>query len=399
MVTPAVLHLEDDRIGYLSAAGTAGKVFSGKLKIISAAPSGRTLFAAMRESYTLAGFAWAASGANGAYVSGPTAQAKYYRSQFDSKYKDPRGFPRPITNAGSQAACEATTGAGTFFWDTGTSKMYVHMWDGRLPDQADGWLWAESAYRFEIQQALSTNAGVILLENLEFLSNTGTALNAGCRYRPQTTGAVNTAIYGVKGCLVYGTSSNGFESYDGSITVFENNHARYCHVDGLNYHSFVTTGTKGEFISVYEYDCSAFDMGWTGWADQAALSNSANGSTSHDSLHTFRANTVVGDCHGAPIADVNGVHSINYNVQSSGPGSTPTFNSCFWHDAYLGAGTTKKMYLWGCSGWDNGDTTVNVLDNTAQAAGAIGDIYVSYWRGQTNGAVIGTLKDFAGNTL
>jgi hypothetical protein len=58
------------------------------------------------------------------------------------------------------------------------------------------------------------------------------------------------------------------------------------------------------------------------------------------------------------------------------------------------------MYLWGCSAFDGGDTSVILLDNAGAPNGeANGQIYVKYWRGQTTGTVVGTLKDWSGNTL
>jgi hypothetical protein len=395
-VSPAVIHMKDDWVGYLSAGSTAGVVFSGKFKIIGEGPTGRTRFVSMRESYDAAFFNFVASGSAGAYVSNALTSNDYYRAQFDRKYLDARGIPMPIVVAASQAACEATP--GTFWWDSGTFKVYVHMIDNRKPNPADGWMYTRSAYRTELQQALDTVAGVILVENLEFCANSGAVSTAAFRYRPVTTGAPTLARMGMKNCLAYG-NGNGFEIYDADVIVKENCHARYSHVDGHNYHSFVTTGQKGEFITVYEYDCSAYDNGFNLFPDQVALSASSNGSTSHDSMHIVRANVFCGDCNGAVIADVNGVHSLNYNVQAARPKGTGSPKACFWHDAYQGVGTTKKMFLWGCSAFDDGDTTVSLIDYTAQGGGQNGDIHVQYWLGQTYGKVVGPLKDFAGTVL
>ena len=397
--SPAIVHLEDDWIGYLSS-DSSPKIFSGKIKLKGEGPSGRTGIFGMRESYDAASFAFSSSGASGAFVS-TTASAKQYRAQFDGKYRDAQGIPRPLTVAADQATCETTP--GTFFYDSGSTYLYVHLFDGRSPDPGlDGWIFAESAYDSEFQQSLTTSAGIWLLENIEFCNNVGaTASGAGCRYRPQTSGSVNTAILGLKNVLSFGSQDNGFELYDGSITVVENCHAGYNRTDGLNYHSFVTTGTKGEYITVYEYDCSAKYSGFDGMDDQQSLSASANGTTSHDSMHIMRCNTITYSCNGAIIADVNGVLSLNYNVQGSLPTGTAAPQSIFWHEKYFGEGTTKLMYLWGCAAFDHGDTDTNLIDNTAQAGGSAndGEVRVQYWRGQTDGAVVGTLKDWDGADL
>ena len=397
-VSPAIINIEDEWIGYLSS-GSTPKSFTGQLKIKSVHSSGRTIIAAMRESYDVASFSWASSGASNAYVSS-TASAKYYRSQVDTKYKDVNGIPRPITNAGSQAACETTP--GTFYWSG--SALYVHMWDGRIPDPADGWMYSESPYDFEIQQGGTSASDIILLENMKFLSNNGaTTSGAGMRYRPVTTGSATAAMFGCKNCLVYGNHDNGFEIYDADVVVMEDCHARYNRADGLNYHSFVTTGTKGEYMTVYEYNCTSFDSGFGGWADQIALGTSTNGSTSHDSLHIIRINTVAGGCNGAVIADVNGVHSLNYNVTASHPddGGTSAWPYCFWHEKYLTAGATNIMYLWGCSAHTDEDVSVDIISNLNQAGGSAsdGEIRVKYWQGEITDQVVGTLYDWSGTAL
>lgn len=404
--TPAIIHVEDDWLGYLSS-GSGTKVFSGKIKIIGEGPRGRTFISPMRDDYNTASFGFSASGGNGAYVS-TTASAKQYRAQWDFKFLDNKGLARPLIAAVDQAACEAATGAGSFFYDSGSTYLYVHMWDGRLPDPNTGgapdWAYAESPYDFECHQSLATSAGVMLFENIEFGSHLGTSsIQNGLRYRPVTTGAVNAAVFGMKGCLTHGSGGNGFQIYDAYTTVLEDCHTAHNAVDAFNYHTFVTTGTKGEFISIYEHNCTSRYSGYEGWNDSAALSASSNGSTCHDSSHILRTNTICANANGSVIADVNGVHSLNFNVHAGEPddGGTASPKALFWHEKYVGVGTTKIMYLWGCGGHDNGDTDVNLIDNTAQAGGSTqdGEVRVKYWRGQKDGAVVGTLKDWDGNDL
>jgi hypothetical protein len=402
MTLPAVLHVEDEIVGYFSKATTGGgTAVSGKLKVKSASPSGRTIFAAMRESYTLATFAWAASGSEGAFVS-TTAAAKYYRAQFDADVKDANGIPTPITAAADIATCQATP--GTYFYDSGTTYLYVHMADGRVPDPADGWLYAESPYVHWWLQALTTNAGVLLFEDCDFLANTGQAPSATFRFRPVTAGASedpNESYVGLRNCLAYGGASSLFEFYDAGVVALDNCHARYSRRDGFNYHSFRTADTKGEYITVYEHDCTALDAGYDGFADQVALGTSENGSSAHDSMHVVRTNCVHGTTRGAVVADVNGVHSLNYNVGASDPGAAAVPRALYWHEKYLGAGTTKEMLLWGCYGTDGGDEDVFITSDAQQDGGSenAGDITLEHWHGQSGGAIQGVAKDAEGNTL
>ena len=400
MTLPAVLNIQDEILGYLSNSGTAGVTFTGKLKIKSASPSGRTIIAAMRESYTVGTFSWAASGANGAYVSS-TASAKYYRAQFDARFKDEKGIPAPIRSAASAAACQTTR--GTYFWD-GASSLYVHMYDDRIPDPATGWLYTESPYRLELQQTLTTSAGVLLMENLDFLSNTGTAQLAGFRYRPSYAGSsavINGNQIGFRNCNGYGASGNQFEIYDADVVAMDNCHARWSRFDGFNYHSFRTIDVKGEYMTVYENGCTSFFAGYDGFADQPALSTSTNGSTAHDSMHILRTNGSFGACRGAVVADVNGVHSLNYNIGAGDPGAAADPKALYWHEKYLSAGTTKEMLLWGCYGSNSGDAATFITTNVAQAGGSAnnGTIKIQHWRGQPDGAISGAATDINGNPL
>ena len=391
--SPAVIHLEDEWIGSASSNGN-NKVFSGKLKVVSDHPSGYTRFQSMRESDTAALFAF--SDSSGAYLSTTNSGKRVVRSMFDCKVLDENGIPMPMANAASIADCRAT--AGTFYNDA--AGLYVHMLDGRKPDPADGWIANNAESDVEFQQSLSTSDGVILLEGVQITGNLGTAAKAALRYRPVTTGGENTAIFGVKNCKTYGAAGNGLEVFDASITVTEGHVSAYNRRDGTNYHSFVTTGTKGEYITVYEYDSVAYESGYDGWHDQAAQSNSANACTSHDSMHLLCANVVGHNTHGATHAHVNGVCAVLLNVQGGGIDGTGSPKAVFWHDNYLGSGSNPIMFLWGCSAAsDDGDTyLITSISQVGDNATYNGDIRISNWMGQ-DGLTFGALKDWSGDLL
>lgn len=394
--SPAVINLLDAEVGVtsLDPAVSASSIYSGKLKIKGR--SARTLFHCRREEETVSTFAWAASGTAGAYVSTAARCAGIFRAHFDGNLRDEHDIPRPLTLAADVATCQATP--GTFFWSS--PSLYIHMWDGRIPDPDNGWIYHEARSLYNFKQSLTTSAGIILLENLEFMANAGTLDGIGnMRYQNVTTGSANSAMFGMRNCISYGGNANGFQVYDAAIAAIDNCHTAYNHADGFNYHSFVTTGAKGSFMTVYEVNCTARHSGFTGFPDQPALSASANATTAHDSIRIMRINPFGADCHGAPLADVNGVLSVNLNPNMAHPGSGASPKSLYWHDNYLGAGPSSGMYIWRGRGNNDGDATVNLLDNTAQSGGQTGQIYLKFWRGQTNGAVVGTLKDWSGNVL
>jgi len=401
-VSPAVIQLEDDWIGFLSAGGTTGKVVSGKFKFKGKSQTSRTRMVAMREDRTLATFAWVPSGTQGAFVTTTAAIGLPYRSMFDRNYLDDQGIGTPLTSAASIAECQATPGT---FYANGTTELYVHMLDNRMPDPADGWIYTQSSYRCEIQQAL-LSGGIVLFEDMEFCSNNGTAGGAALRYRQQTTGSADTCYLGLKNIAVYGPSGNALELYDASVQVLEGCATRWTGKDGFNHHSFVTTGTKGEYITVYVYDSVSQDNGNVGFYDQYAggvADTSSNAFTCHDSIHIMRWNIVCDRTNGASIADVNGCHSLLYNAQVGQAIGTASPRAGVWHDRYGAAGTTQIMYAWGLNVSDGGDSTMALMDTTGQAdSGLNGDIRIAYYRGQLNGKVggaSGNYKDWSGAAL
>jgi|GEM_PF-7101940 len=384
---PAVVHLEDDFYG-INGSNFIDKIFDGSVKLIGEgayANTGRTLFSGMNENLSAANFAWTANG--GAYVS-TNGNAIQLRSQFDGNYVDDKGIPMPIKYVATQAECISTP--GTFHWATGNT-LTVHMIDGRIPDPYDGWISNRSPYDFEIQSSVSD--ATILLENIGFTSNLGTAKKAVFRYRPQTI-AVNNVRLGLRNCTAFGGNSNGFQIYDAEISVFDNCHSKYCASDGFNYHSFITTGTKGEYMTVYENDCTGHFFGVVPFDNQPALGTSENASSCHDNIHILRTNSIMSDCNGAVVADVLGSVSVNLNVTAGNPTGTASPRACFWNDGALATGANDGMWLWGCSAYDDGDPTTLIFSNTTG-----GSLYIKNWLGQVNGSTIGEIKDFSGNVI
>lgn len=396
-VEPAIIYLMDEWIGYLSIVNLSA-TWNGRFKIASGHPSGKTRICNMREEYSQATFNFNYEGSGCWSTSEASTSSTIFSylgyASFDAKYPDENGGAMPLPQAASSAACIATP--GTQFHDSVGKKKYIHLIDGRKPNPADGWIYSFPVGGWNVQQA-STSAGVFLLENLHFYLNAGSADNAGVRYR-HSTSAVNDSRYGVKGCLSYGASGNGFEIYDAQIVAISNSKARYNRRDNFNYHSFVSTGTKGAYMTVYEYCCNGAFAGYDGFANQPSLSASCNASSAHDSINIERTSCNHGGGNGATIADVNGCVSVNWFVKA-GPATGGIPKSCFWQENYLKAGTYDGMWLWGCQAHNNGDSSVKLITNEAQADNQNGQVYVKYWQGQTNGAIVGSLKDFAGNLI
>lgn len=397
-VSPAVIHLLDEWVGYQNRT-PAVMNWTGKFKFKSDHASGVTRGQGTRESYVKATFAWVDEGGGCWSTTEASTSATIFDSlgaaMFDANFPDADGIAMPLPDVGSSAACIATPGSQ--YHDEASRKKWVHLIDGREPDPYDGWIYCQAATSWQDVQL--ADDGVLLYEGIHVYGNLETSTTAIFRYRHTTTAANNSKL-GKKNCAAVGGSGNGFESYDAKIMAFSGCIGRYNHADNYNYHSFQTTGVDGEWITVYEYNCKGSHAGYNAsWYNQPALGTSCNASTAHDSIHIERVNCTHLGGNGATVADVNGCVSVNWGVTAGAATGTASPKACFWHEKYNHAGTYEGMWLWGCSADDDGDSNVLLLTNQGQTGGDgsnDGEIRVKHWRGQTDGAVTGTIKRFDG---
>lgn len=386
-----IIHLLDNYVGYLSLASLALSSFSGRnVKVKGEGAAGFTRFVMMREDWTQSSFAWAAHGTAGAWKSNAATVAGNYSMQF---YLNGDKIPMPLVSTGQSAASVQST-AGTSFWDG--AYLYVHLPNGAQPNPFVNWEYSNNATFF----ALTGDSGALLFENCGWFTSAGGANFNGFNFRSVAdTNFLSQTRLGLRNCFGYGSSGNIFGFYDAQIVVFDKCTTAYARNDLFNVHAHQTTGTKGAYITSYETDCVGHHAGFRGFNDGASGTTSDNVSTRHDSMHALRANGTYGECNGAVVADVNGVVSVNLNCSAAHPGATANPKACFWHSG-TGAGSSYGMYLWGCTATNDGDSSTVLLTNSGTANGeADGQIYVAHQRGQTNGTVVGALKDWNGNAL
>jgi hypothetical protein len=383
-----VIHLLDDAVGLLSSFTRIYTQFDGRhVKVKGEGQSGFTKFLDMRESWDQAAFAWVAHG-SGAWKSN-AASVGPYSLQFYLPTPNTR-IGVPIVSTGQTATSVGTTEL-TSYWDSGTSTLYVHLPGGAKPDPFTNW-------EYSINTAgltLRADSGTLLLENIGFGPDFGNLSTRSVTDSDFTS----QARLGLRGCFSYGATTATFAFKDFQIICPDQCVSAYSKTDHFNYHTNQTTGTHGEFMTVYETGCTASEGGYTGFADGFSTGTSCNGSTAHDSIHVLRANGAYDGMNGAVVADVNGVVSVNLNVQPAHPGSGAIPKALYWHSGN-GYGSHYGMYLAYCRGNDDGDASVILLDSSGtDNAEADGQIYVQKWRGQTDGTVVGTLKDWDGNVL
>lgn len=386
--SPAVVNLLDQTCG-VDCYNATTTTINGKYKINGNGPKGFTSLIPIKDSYT-GTFSWTDE-TNGAYSINGT-KADLYRMQFDARYIDEISGPTPITIATNATTCIST--AGTYYYDAGGDKLYVHMKDGRAPDS--DWLYSYGATKLSLVN--SNNTGVTLLENLWVGSNDGTSVGAGvfskCAVKP------NLSKFGMSKVLSYGSGDGAVAIEDYKIVALENSHTRYSRADGFNYHSGIiyanATGHRGDYMTVYEVDDTAMYAGYTGFANQTALGWSENPTSAHDAINVLRINGKYGVGHGPVVADVGSVYSLNYGVSAGQPGVTKdqevsAGNGAAWaatylHDTNSTYGHYPIMVLVGCSG-DSSDDYYTVSNDHN------GTVSVQYWQ-SLQGQIYGTVTGF-----
>lgn len=387
-------------VGYLSLDLNSIDI-TGRVKIKGVAGS-RPMIAAMRETYDLAHFAWQTTANAGVYKS--VTGTKYFKAMYDSKYKDSDGVPYAMTGVASEAACAAL--AGSWHWDATAGALYVHMVDKRVPDPATGWLYSEPArMSARIRLTGSPATGAVLFENVSILINSGPQGSVGTIFvGPVTAGAEGQYNFGLKNVDILGATSRGILVYDPKIAVVEDVVVDRSTNDAVSIQSYRSAAAGGAVGSTfYFHNITARNCAPTNWLNQEDISAqpSINLFTAHMGAHGWLFNCFGYGCNGAAVGMVNGCKVGAYNVHVGKPNMRGgnTYNIGFWHDNSLGPVSDGYLDLWGCSTSDDGDPTMKLISNVAQSGATVGKIRVKAWRGQTIGAVVGTLEDWAGNPL
>lgn len=382
-VSPAEILIEDEWIGYQSLVDSTPTI-NGKIKLKSINDKGYTRFVGMRESYDQATFAFVDEGGGCWSTSAADTSSAIYSSlgiaMFDNNYQDSDGIAVPIINVSSAAECIATP--GTQYDDSANSKRYIHLLDGRKPDPYNGWMYCQAGTYVNATQ--TADDGCFLIEDIKFYYNTKTAPLEAFRYRHQNASTPNNSQLGLRNSTFSGASANGLEVYDAKITVVDNCVSKYNRKDGFNYHSFVSSGNKGEYMTVYEINCVSSENGYDGFYEQAALGQSENATTAHNSIHIERFNGIYGGCKGATVADVNGTVSVLWCCDAGKSVRDTVYNYIYWHDNYLAAGAENGMWLWGCSANPDGDADVITLSTEPQSGAVKGNIFIRNWVGEAD---------------
>lgn len=281
------------------------------------------------------------AGASGTY----TATHSVLSTVVDKAHKNQYGDYLVLKKVSTQAACEAEE--GTYYWNSGTNALVVHLLAGRAPD-TDLWLMLSAG-----QFGSTTASYSIYCENVDFFGGADS-----CYFRAQT------AAYDIDVCLVncrarYG-SGNGFNTFGARQFISVDCEASYTTSDGFNYHSETELPRTRETLAI-EINCRAFENG----SPNTSPDSNDNASTGHDNCRILRYGTVGYATHGPVITDVNDCQSYNFYVRA-GKSRATADNGDFVFSSVSSVGDGCKAWLDYCESMGGSDFSV-MLGSTAEA--------------------------------
>lgn len=337
-VDKSIIHLVDASVGYLSHTAGTPNFASRRIKIIGDNASGRTLFSGWRETYTAAYMTWVADGS--AFKSTASIVGTTVKAMLDGNHRDRYGLPLPMPHVASLAVCKTTPGS----WNWDGTTLSVHMIDARTPNPTDGWIPVTSFSNFNITSDVD-----LTIENCEFAYNGGAASQASIRISNTTAFVENTKKVALKNVLGFGSSGNAIHIYDAKTVALQECYGAHCYYDIFNYTTFISGGTRAQWMTVYEDNCFGHGTGYS-WRENPSASSSNNITTGHGGLHVWRVNPGGYNVQNSFLADVNGCYSINFGA-SPRESQTGLFQYNYWYQKLSGEGSANaKMILIGCGG-------------------------------------------------
>lgn len=257
-----------------------------------------------------------------------------------------------LVNAADLAACVATAGT----WFASGSDLYVHLADGRVPDNNC------------LVMGNITNCSITLGPNLYFEN---VVFEGG-----QTAGAsfvlgnssTSTGTSCFNGCDFSLSNTNGIAVTGGVLAVM-NNCAAYTNLsDGFNYHGAISAGVSPNVIEISSF----------GFKNGGGNPGSDQGSTIHEDIRALRVNCEYYENNGPGVADVTT--------------SMAWMTGCSSHDsASTGSSATDSGFLTADTAqvWLDGCTTEGVTYDLYASGGTI--LYRNMVPASTGGAgTIGT---------
>lgn len=254
----------------------------------------------------------------------------------DARYPDEFGDYARCALVADIATCVSTV--QSWYYDSGTTTLYVNLPDGREPD-ADIRVYRNGSH-------VTIESGITMyLENIR-LEGGQTPLLVD-----NTTGAggSNRPTCYAKNCrFSYAGDSNG-ATVRGGITWFEDCVAAHNYLDGFNYHVDVVA------CDTVEVGCQGYDNGYN-----PAAPGINNGSTTHDGNAILRVNGTYHDNEGPNVVDVGSPVSWNLGCRSYASRATTADEQ------------VSNFYVSGGSMWlDHCDSEASTYDFVTTSGGTI----------------------------
>jgi hypothetical protein len=181
---------------------------------------------------------------------------------------------------------------GSYWYDSATGIIYVRMHTNRTPSGDALLLRANTSLRVNGNRA-------ILLKNLRFEGGTGINMVNASGVRPR--------LYAVDSSFRY-SGSNGIDTL-GATAYLERCVIAKAGLDNLNYHD-----DSGLNSRALEIDVISYGAGDTAAKGYAALGDSQNASSMHDTGSVVRVNGVYEESYGPVIPDTGTSSSMNIGV-------------------------------------------------------------------------------------
>lgn len=210
-----------------------------------------------------------------------------------------------LVNVASVAAVDATP--GSWYYDSGTGKTYVRLYDDRdLTDAAVANTTILATNQSNGRWSAAANNLSLYVEGIDFVGGSRAFITSMVS---TVTGSKITMV----NCSFQGAATvNGLNIQSFTKTYVYRCSAFDCWNDGFNYHSQESDGTTlGTSPTVLEMECVAAGNGSTG-----STGTSDNASTSHDDCRIIRVNGVYPDSNDRPVADTNYSQTWNLGVIS-----------------------------------------------------------------------------------
>jgi len=259
------------------------------------------------------------------------------------------GLVIPMTQAVSTSALTATP--GTFI--VSGNKLYVHMYDGKMPTERD-------------IAVLGTNTQTIRLSGASaackwYLEGLTVFGGKSCIYAIDSETYGDQTVIGVD-CKAYYSQTGDCIAMRGVDAFFQRCEAMGAYLDGFNYHKRNPNDqTDNNISNGFEVDCIGHD---NGHRDSRTIDKiSDNGSTIHDGGKIVRINGLYYNNNGGNLADTNpNTESYNYGCiafDSTGPQDSPSdVGADYWTDK------SAIMYLYACRSLGDSIYSLRIANNS-----------------------------------